>query len=185
MGDSELEIFSLRIKELRQSLGMTQKEFAEGLNITASALSAYEKNNINPSISIAKRIAEVYHVSIDWLCGLSEKKTNADSPEHMSDILNLLFVLQNNTICTINYQDDDFNTPSYADIRFSSEDEKDLVSFFESWKKMKELHDIRIIDNDVYNLWKEKELKAASEKPLTINTGFRKIPDDAIMDDES
>ena len=91
MGDIELEIFSQRLRELRLSLEMTQKEFAKELGITASALSSYEKNNINPSISIAKRIAEKYHVSIDWLCGLSDKKDLKHPFQTYGDIVSVLF----------------------------------------------------------------------------------------------
>ena len=66
------EIFSQRLRELRASKEKTQAEFVEGLGITASALSSYEKNTKNPSINVVKRIAKKYNVSIDWLCGLSE-----------------------------------------------------------------------------------------------------------------
>ena len=61
MNDLDLDIFAQRLKELRTTLGITQKDFASELGITAAALSSYEKNNINPSISVAKRIAEKYH----------------------------------------------------------------------------------------------------------------------------
>ena len=57
MGDTELQVFSDRIKKLRLSLNMTQKKFAEEIGITASALSSYEKNLKNPSIAVAKKIA--------------------------------------------------------------------------------------------------------------------------------
>lgn len=77
MGDMELQIFSDRLKQLREELNLTQAQFVEGLDITPSALSAYEKNAKNPSISVAKRIAEKYHISIDWLCGLSSNKNNS------------------------------------------------------------------------------------------------------------
>ena len=97
MGDIELEIFSQRLRELRLSLEMTQKEFAKELGITASALSSYEKNNINPSISIAKRIAEKYHVSIDWLCGLSDKKDLKHPFQTYGDIVSVLFDIDDYT----------------------------------------------------------------------------------------
>lgn len=74
MGDIDLETFSYRLKKFRNSLGLTQKDFAKNIGITAAALSAYETNTINPSISIAKKICEKYQISLDWLCGLSEEK---------------------------------------------------------------------------------------------------------------
>lgn len=74
MGDIELEVFSERLKSLRLELNMTQKEFAERIGVTAAALSAYENNQKNPSIAVAKRISEKFNISLDWLCGLNEQK---------------------------------------------------------------------------------------------------------------
>lgn len=87
MGDFELQIFADRLKELRSLLNMTQAEFVKDLGITAAALSAYENNQKNPSISVAKRIAEKYEISIDWLCGLSDKKTVTDKLNTYGDLL--------------------------------------------------------------------------------------------------
>ena len=50
MGDNELQVFADRLRELRKSLNLTQKEFADKIGITAAALSSYENNQINPSI---------------------------------------------------------------------------------------------------------------------------------------
>lgn len=94
MGDIELQIFADKLKELRLSLGLTQAEFVEKLGITASALSAYEKNQKNPSISIVKKIAEQYNVSIDWLCGLTNKKHVNNIISTVSDIVKLLLQIE-------------------------------------------------------------------------------------------
>ncbi len=161
MGDIELEIFSERLKELRSSLKMTQKDFAMELNITASALSSYEKNNINPSISIAKRIAEKYNVSIDWLCGLSEKRNYNDTINTYGDAIRLLFKLDESLDIAISadFTDapgfDHIPIP-YADLNFGN---LKMQEFLREWEKMKELHDHCTIDDEVYSLWKEKTLK--------------------------
>ena len=94
MGDMELQVFSDRIKKLRLSLDMTQKKFAEEIGITASALSSYEKNLKNPSIAVAKKIAETFRVSIDWLCGLSDKMKNGNEPETYADVIDLLVKIE-------------------------------------------------------------------------------------------
>lgn len=86
MGDVELETFSYRLKKFRNSLGITQKEFAKNIGITAAALSAYENNTINPSISIAKKICEKYQISLDWLCGLSEEKETISKINNYKDV---------------------------------------------------------------------------------------------------
>ena len=62
MGDIELQIFADRLKELRLRRNLTQKDFAEKIGVTAAALSAYENNLKNPSVAVAKRIADASHV---------------------------------------------------------------------------------------------------------------------------
>ena len=74
MDNIESNAFPQRLRELRQRQFMTQKDFANKLGITASALSAYEKNTVNPSLSIVLKIAETFDVSLDWLCGRSNNE---------------------------------------------------------------------------------------------------------------
>ena len=170
IGDIELEIFSQRIKELRISLNMTQKEFAAELGITPSALSSYEKNNINPSISIAKRIAEKYHVSIDWLCGLSEQE-NKEQLTTFSDLIKVFLQIDafedsKETLSEIKIETEaEEELPFFTDcnVLFSFSDER-IAMFFKEWKKMREVHNLHYIDDDVYNLWIEKVI----EKNKTI-----------------
>lgn len=87
MENDELNVFARRLKQLRLSLNMTQKEFADKVDLTASALSAYENNIKNPSVAVAKRIAEKFSISIDWLCGLSDKMTSSDDIISYSDAI--------------------------------------------------------------------------------------------------
>lgn len=68
------KIFSERIKEIRNARNETQKEFAKFVNSTAATISAYENGTKNPSLEVVANIANKCNVSIDWLCGLSDKK---------------------------------------------------------------------------------------------------------------
>ena len=172
MGDMELQVFADRLKELRTENGLTQAQFVTGLGITASALSAYEKNLKNPSISVAKRIAEKYNVSIDWLCGLSEKKTNSNIPQTLADILTMLFLIDEYSDIQI-YENDDIVECKNSDGRICSMENckiheigfqpytiDDIIS---DWDKMRGLYRSETIDKDVYLLWKEKTLEKAKK----------------------
>lgn len=64
--------FGRKVKELRISQQMTQREFAEKVGITAASLSSYEKGQQMPSIGVAVSISTAFDVPLDWLCGLSE-----------------------------------------------------------------------------------------------------------------
>lgn len=142
MGDMELQVFADRLKELRISLELTQAQFVDDLGITASALSAYEKNLKNPSISVAKRIAEKYHVSIDWLCGLSEKKYNT-KPVTYADAIELLA----DTWDALKFRvigDNPHYIVFYDDV---------MEYFLNDWSKMLDLYHEGTIDKKLYKLW--------------------------------
>ena len=70
---ADLLLFGQRIKKLRQELGLSQRDFAEKIGVTASALSSYEKGQKNPSVNVAIKISTVFSVSLDWLCGLKKE----------------------------------------------------------------------------------------------------------------
>lgn len=74
--------FGERLKQLRTEKKMKQKEFAKLVDLTPSSVSAYEKGNRMPDLTIAQRIAEKTGASLDWLCGNDAPQTgkvNVDS----------------------------------------------------------------------------------------------------------
>ncbi|HJA94089.1 MAG TPA: helix-turn-helix transcriptional regulator [Candidatus Eisenbergiella merdipullorum] len=56
-----------RIKQLRTDAKMTQPELAAKLEVTRSAIATYENNTRQPSFHVLVRIAEIFHVSTDYL----------------------------------------------------------------------------------------------------------------------
>ena len=61
--------FSKRLKLLRQKTGMTQRQAAEKIGVTAASLSAYENGVQKPSIEVVINTALAFNVSFGWLCG--------------------------------------------------------------------------------------------------------------------
>lgn len=55
------------LKELIEQHDMTQKQLARKLDITPAALGNYIRNNREPDYSTLIRIADYFHVSIDFL----------------------------------------------------------------------------------------------------------------------
>lgn len=55
-----------RIVELRKSTGMKQREFAEWLGVSKSAISMYELGDRKPSHEFYEKMAEK-HFNINWL----------------------------------------------------------------------------------------------------------------------
>ena len=62
-----------RLKELRLAKGISQKEIAEYLGITTAAYSLYERGNREPNLTVLKKIAEYYKVSMDDLLEMSDE----------------------------------------------------------------------------------------------------------------
>lgn len=77
--------FGKRIREVRENAGYNQKEFGSLLNIKQSTLSAYETDRMQPTISALVKIAEMFDVSLDWLCGIEKKVESNDRVEVLED----------------------------------------------------------------------------------------------------
>ena len=69
-----------RFKKYRKKAGLTQKEASQVIGINSYQLGNYETNRSEPSITILKKISNVYGVSIDTLVG------NYKLPEEIADI---------------------------------------------------------------------------------------------------
>ena len=60
-----------RIKDLRITSGMTQSALAKKLNITRSSVNAWEMGLSVPSTTYIVELSHLFHVSTDYLLGLS------------------------------------------------------------------------------------------------------------------
>lgn len=155
---SNEKLLSSRIKELRTSMGLTQKEFAELINVSTVSVSSYETEAKNPSLEMVINIANKCNVSTDWLCGLSDVKNINNNPETYYDVLGSLVKL-----CSTKYEDsnDNFIEISYDDFSetiFSIKQDPIVSDFFIAWEKMYKLYYDKTIDLELYKLWLEKEL---------------------------
>ena len=64
-----------RISELRLAFGWNQVQLAEKLSISKQTVSNWENENIQPSIEMLLRLANLFHTSTDYLLGLSDTPT--------------------------------------------------------------------------------------------------------------
>ncbi|WP_208592314.1 helix-turn-helix domain-containing protein [Gracilibacillus suaedae] len=70
-----MEKFGDRLKKLRQSKNLYQKDLAQHLNISKSAVGMYERNEREPSFELLTKISEYFDVSISYLVdGKKHKK---------------------------------------------------------------------------------------------------------------
>ncbi len=66
-----------RIRNLREDSDKTQQEIADYLGTSQTMYARYERGANEMPIRHLIRLAQYYHVSLDYLCGLSNKKEPA------------------------------------------------------------------------------------------------------------
>ena len=77
--------FATRIKEQRLKHGMTQKDLAEKLNLSAQTVSLWERGSRKPDWSAQIDLQQVFEVSIDYLSGVSDDDSlvKAQTPDSL------------------------------------------------------------------------------------------------------
>ncbi len=68
------DILAKRLKECRKEKGLTQMQVAIYSDITERAYQNYELNRREPKVEILVRIADLFEVSLDYLCGRTNEK---------------------------------------------------------------------------------------------------------------
>ena len=66
--------FTERLKELRIKNNMTQKNLAEKLNVTQTAINYWENGKREPSLEVLIKLAEFFQVSVDYLINSKTEK---------------------------------------------------------------------------------------------------------------
>lgn len=65
-------MFGEKLRKLRKSKNLTLRDLAKDLDISYSALGKYERNERQPDYKTLKEIANFFHVSIDYLLGVTD-----------------------------------------------------------------------------------------------------------------
>ena len=63
-----------KVKELRTAAKMTQQQLADLVHVSSRTIISIEKEQYSPSLMLAYRMAEVFGVSVEELCCLSENR---------------------------------------------------------------------------------------------------------------
>lgn len=62
-----------KISELRKQKNLSQTDFAKAVGVSREMIGRYERDEVMPSIEVAKKIADALEVSLDYLAGNSKK----------------------------------------------------------------------------------------------------------------
>ena len=90
--------FGMTLKQLRKARGLSQRQLAEMVYVTDSMISKYEANVSSPTLETVERMALVFNVSMDYLCGM-EKTINISTvqltPEQIQITRDLVELFRN------------------------------------------------------------------------------------------
>ena len=67
-----------RIKELRLSRHLTQRELGDIISVTQQNISKYENNVIEVPVDVLIKIAQYFNVTTDYILGITETKRNLE-----------------------------------------------------------------------------------------------------------
>lgn len=67
-----------KVREYRIAAGMTQQALADAVHVSSRTIISIEKEQYSPSLMLAYRMAEIFHVSVEELCCLKENRETED-----------------------------------------------------------------------------------------------------------
>ena len=153
-------MYAKRIKELRLKRQLTQLEVAAELGIAGPSYAAYESGKTSPSINTLIKIAQMYGVTLDWICGIEKPK---DDPTLYSDVIERLVAIDHAIPLKIvasqainpNPESDDVENAYWTAVVF---EDHFMNRFLKELKKMLDLSRSGTIDDDLFRLWVARQI---------------------------
>lgn len=69
-----MSVMGERIKELRMERMVTQKDLAVAIGVSSVSVQRFEYGTVRPSLDTLISIADFFDVSLDYLCGRSDRR---------------------------------------------------------------------------------------------------------------
>lgn len=105
-------MFSSRLKSLRESKGISQKELAEGIGVSDVMVSMYEQGKKNPSLDTITKIADYFNVSVDYLLG--KELTDKDKKDIARDLNNIMNKIRSGEDGPLHYNGEEIDEESLS-----------------------------------------------------------------------
>ena len=78
--------FGSVVSELRKQKRISQTDLASQLGIHKNVLGRYERNEVFPSIDIARKIADILDVSLDYLTGKDDVQIDKNTSSRILEV---------------------------------------------------------------------------------------------------
>jgi len=174
----EIEIFGKRLRSLRENLGMTQMQFSEHIGIRQQTLSGYENGRMKPPLDVAVEISEKCDVSLDWLCGLSDRKSQSSDFCSYADILEILVKVDNQLHFSI------YNNGRYeSGNKVIDIGDSIIQKFLYEWSELLGLYHNGTISRHLYELWIRDKL-LEYDVPLHDQEAFHEFLDLKFIEED-
>jgi len=76
-----MSTFGKKLRECREAKGLSQKELAKLLNTSYSVIGKYERDEMQPSIEAAKKIAKLVDTTVGYLLSEAEQENVLKDPD--------------------------------------------------------------------------------------------------------
>jgi transcriptional regulator with XRE-family HTH domain len=87
-----MSTFGKRLRDCRKEKGLSQSEVAKSLNTNHSVIGKYERDDVKPSIDVAKKLADLLDTTVAYLVGetqANELLKDVDMLKRLKDINDL------------------------------------------------------------------------------------------------
>ena len=84
-----MDSFGKRLRECRDAKKLSQQALAKELSTSYTVIGKYERDEMNPSIEVAKNLAKVLDTTVGYLLGETEEVNLLKDPDmlkHLNDI---------------------------------------------------------------------------------------------------
>lgn len=81
-----MNIFSIRLKELRKENGLLQRELGEKINLPQNRICQWEKGIVEPNLEQLTQTAKLFNVSVDYLLGNTDDFGNYQQPKQKEEL---------------------------------------------------------------------------------------------------
>ncbi|MCQ2088273.1 MAG: helix-turn-helix transcriptional regulator [Bacilli bacterium] len=154
-----------KMKNLRVSSGMSQKDMAAKLDLSVPSYSNYENGYSEPPMEILQKFCEILNVSVSDLFGFNVPANTKTNLRTYSDILRLIISLKKagfNVDCSVTPDKETRRTKVNIAV-----ENPNLSSMLSKWNELNDDLEKDKIDSDEYNIWIE-DLMTSFNYPIEI-----------------
>lgn len=157
-----------RLREFRESLGLSQKEFVKNLSVKPAAWSSYENGTSYPPAPVMYELAEKYSLDLNWL--VSGENANIKPVKTMDEFIRLFMALPYPALFDRELKNYDELVGQVVDLgycpAFCFPFSDNITEFIFDWQKIKDVYEHGIMDDELLALWIEKEIKKFKGRPI-------------------